>query len=310
MLCCCMLQGFSSEYTNYTDENGITWMCEVDIEKDSARIYGATACPEELRIPDKIKFDSKWITVKTISGSLWDRTFENKDKIKKVILPNTLTTIDGSTFNGWNMLSSINLESCKNIGREAFVGCYSLKEITLSEEIRTLGYKAFGAIEKVTINATKIPSFDGGLDGNTIIFVPQKMLNSYKTADNWNNYPKQLFAKGTITDYDVTTTALDNAPGLLQQLNRDSLNYIVNLKVSGTINGYDIMLFRNKMDNLHNLDLSDADIVANPYEYYEGNCTQDSILGDNAFTNLDKLTSIYIPKSIKAIGNGTFDVCI
>lgn len=62
------------------------------------------------------------------------------------------------------------------------------------------------------------------------------------------------------------------------------------------------------MDNLHHLDLSDADIVANPYEYYEGYCTQDSILGYNAFSELAKLITVKCPKSVKQI-YGAFKNC-
>ena len=68
------------------------------------------------------------------------------------------------------------------------------------------------------------------------------------------------------------------------------------------------MLFRNKMDNLHHLDLSDADIVANPYEYYQGKCTQDSTLGNYAFSELDKLITVKCPKSVKQT-YGAFTRC-
>lgn len=342
MLCCCMLQGFAEQ--QYTDENGVTWVFGADlswtgygeciINRDSAWISNcyteSGTIPETLVVPEKVKLQDKWITVKAIDGF-------SKDCIK-VILPKTVSKISGRAFQDCTSLTTIDLSDCKeisdgynggdgafqrcsnlstiknlskleHIGTNAFDGCSSLTEITLSDQINTIGANALGTIEKVTINATKVPNLEGNLNSNTIIFVPKEALNAYKTAPIWKNYSRQLLAIGDKTDYDVTTTALDNAPGLLQQLDRDKLNNIVSLKVSGTINGYDIMLFRNKMDNLHVLDLSDADIVANPYGYYDGYCTQDSILGNRAFYEVKHLVTIYIPKSIKEIGEWALARC-
>lgn len=181
-----------------------------------------------------------------------------------------------------------------------------MKELILPATITSIGNNAFNGIDYITINATKVPTLGGSFGQNAVVLVPEEALNAYKTADVWKDFAGQIFAIGAKLDYDVKTTAQDNAPGLLQQLDRNNLNNIVSLKVSGTINGYDIMLFRNKMDNLHHLDLSDADIVANPYEYYEGCCTEDSVLGANAFNGVKHLISIKIPKNIKRIGSQAF----
>ena len=45
---------------------------------------------------------------------------------------------------------------------------------------------------------------------------------------------------------------------------------MVRLKVSGTVNSYDFMVMRNKMTCLRELDLTDAHVVYNPYEHYQG----------------------------------------
>lgn len=219
----------------------------------------------------------------------------------------SITTIGNSAFYHCSNLTKVDLPNVTTIGVSAFEGA-GLKELTLPATITSLGEKAFDNIDNVTINATKVPSPGCSFGQNTVVLVPEEALNAYKTADVWKDFAGQIFAIGAKLDYDVKTTAQDNAPGLLQQLDRNNLNNIVSLKVSGTINSYDIMLFRNKMDNLHHLDLSDADIVANPYEYYQGNCTQDSILGEQSFSGLDKLISVKMPNSIKQI-NAAFNGC-
>ena len=253
--------------------------------------------------------------------------FENCSNLTKVDLPK-VTTIESSAFKGTG-LEEITLPATKEIANNAFKNCSNLtkvdlpkvttigesafegtglEEITLPATITSIEKYAFNGFDHVTINSTKVPSLSGSLGENTVVLVPEEALNAYKTADVWKDFAGQIFAIGAKLDYDVKTTAQDNAPGLLQQLDKNNLNNIVSLKVSGTINGYDIMLFRNKMDNLHHLDLSDADIVANPYEYYEGNCTQDSILGNYAFSKLDKLISVKMPNSVKQI-NAAFNGC-
>ena len=235
--------------------------------------------------------------------------------ISSISFPNA-TTIMNDAFKNCKSLINITLPKIISIGCQnsngvsyggAFSGCDALRTITLPETIKELYPSNLENLESITINSST-PTFwyGGAFDSNTLIWVPKEAISSYK--EQWASFASQILPIGAKIDYDVKTTAQDNAPGLLQQLDRNNLNSVVTLKVSGTINGYDIMLFRNKMDNLHHLDLSDADIVANPYEYYQGNCTQDSILGEQSFSGLDKLISVKMPNSVKQI-NAAFNGC-
>lgn len=236
--------------------------------------------------------------------------------ISSISFPNA-TTIMNDAFKNCKSLINITLPKIISIGCQnsngvsyggAFSGCDALRTITLPETIKELYPSNLENLESITINSST-PTFwyGGSFDSKTLIWVPKEAISSYK--EQWASFASQILPIGAKIDYDIKTTAQDNAPGLLQQLDRNNLNSIVSLKVSGTINGYDIMLFRNKMDNLHHLDLSDADIVANPYEYFEGCCSEDSVLGDNAFYNVKQLITIKIPKSIKRIGDYTFCEC-
>ena len=104
-----------------------------------------------------------------------------------------------------------------------------------------------------------------------------------------------------ITDYNVPVTAQEKESGLLNVITQDKLSKVVSLKVTGTINGYDIMVIRNKMPNLHYLDLTDATIVANDYEYYSNCHTEDNVIGGYMFYYLTKLISIKLPKNATRI---------
>ena len=80
---------------------------------------------------------------------------------------------------------------------------------------------------------------------------------------------------------------------------------VMNLKVAGSINGYDVMVIRNKFTHLTGLDLSEATIKANSYQYYDGSISRDSVIGSNMFRNL-KIKRVVVPKSTKSIDNDAF----
>ena len=144
------------------------------------------------------------------------------------------------------------------------------------------------------------PAFSGA---SYIIRVPESSVDAYKAADIWKNYADKIFSISDQLDYDVTTTAMDNQSGLEQAIGATNMKKVVSLKATGTINGYDIFMIRTKMTNLQNLDLADADIVANGFAYYEGCSTTDNVVGDRFFYNLNTLVTLKLPKKAISIGN-------
>ena len=135
-----------------------------------------------------------------------------------------------------------------------------------------------------------------------VIRVPESAIDAYKTADVWKNYADKIFSISDQLDYDVTTTAMDNQSGLEQAIGATNMKKVVSLKATGTINGYDIFMIRTKMTNLHYLDLTDADIVANSFAYYEGRSTTDNVVGSYSFYKLNNLVTLKLPKKAVSIG--------
>ena len=111
------------------------------------------------------------------------------------------------------------------------------------------------------------------------------------------------------TEAIVDVVAEESGSGLLTALGEDVLSGTIDLTISGTINSYDIMVIRNRMPKLKNLDMTDAKIVANPYEYYTGCHTEDNRIGTNMFYKMDSLRSVVLPKSVDYIGNSAFYQC-
>jgi hypothetical protein len=82
---------------------------------------------------------------------------------------------------------------------------------------------------------------------------------------------------------------------------------VVKLRISGTINSYDMMVMRNKMQNLRELDLTNATIVANSFNSEGIGVSQDNVFSD--FMKGKSLTNILLPASITSIGNGALQYC-
>lgn len=266
--------------------------------------------------------------------------FANCEALTTVVFPESLTyipsvafancyklsTIDlshcaaiySSAFYGCTSLVSVTLDSCQTLGDKVFYGCTSLAKITLPETVTNLGWACFDGSTIVTSMATVPPVISqyGYMEANTpvmgefvLVNVPESSLGSYKSANYWKDMAKRIFPIGTKFDYDVTTEAQPSTSDLLDKVGKNNSNSVVSLKVKGSINSYDIMVIRNKMDNIHYLDLSDANIVENSYEYYTGCSTKNDTIGRNAFRDLSKLVTVCLPNSVKVIEFGALYNC-
>ncbi|MBD5364044.1 MAG: leucine-rich repeat domain-containing protein [Bacteroides sp.] len=235
--------------------------------------------------------------------------FYSCDALQSVGDMPALTSINSRAFMGCDSLHSIgDMPKLKTIGDHAFYGC-AIPEFNLPESVTNVSTKAFSNPALVHFAGTTPPTFDT-TSFSTLICVPAGSESAYAKA-----LPDMLATKilthGT-TDFDVTVSARENDSDVLNKVNEgfdhDMALNVLNLKVTGTINSYDIIVFRNKMLNLRKLDLSDATIVGSSYEYYSGCHTEDNIVGDNMFRELN-ITDIILPKNAISIGNYAFNEC-
>ncbi len=233
------------------------------------------------------------------------------NNLQEVDLPSCIN-IEKYAFYSCPKLSSINIPVCQAIGEEVFAYCGNLNEVSLPNTIQKLGYKCFNGNTSLTLYAKNVPALDRypgnmaesdtlALGKNVLIIVPEESLAAYQAADVWNTMSERIFPMGTQFEYNVEANAQASTSGLQKAIGEKNLRSVVTLKVKGSINSYDIMVMRNKMDNLHYLDLADADVKSNTYDYYTGYSTQDDILGPHSFADLDKLLTVKLPKSVKYI---------
>lgn len=221
----------------------------------------------------------------------------------------SLTTIQGNAFQGCSSLQSFgHMPKLETIGSEAFENSV-ISELHFGTSLKNVDMSSFADYMVVYIEGSVPPVFKGREAIGYIIVVPEGCAEVYRKA--LPDTPAYRIIEGNTT-FDVTVSAKDNDSDVLRKINegadRDVTLNIVTLKIRGTINSYDIMVIRNKMLNLRYLDLSEATIVANAYEYYTGCHTEDNVIGDNMFRELN-IREIVLPESIIRIGGYAFYGC-
>ena len=277
-----------------------TELTEVDLSSCSSLAYGIFAYCSKLKTVKGIE------NITTIPANAFANT-----GIETLSLP-LCTTIQEGAFRGCSQLKSIDIPICQSIGMNAFASCSHLESASIPNTIKSLGYKCFNGNTTLTLYAKNVPALDRypgnmaetdtlALGKNVLIIVPEESLAAYQAADVWNTMSERIFPMGTQFEYNVEANAQASTSGLQKAIGEKNLRSVVTLKVKGSINSYDIMVMRNKMDNLHYLDLADADVKSNTYDYYTGYSTQDDILGPHSFADLDKLLTVKLPKSVKYI---------
>ena len=243
----------------------------------------------------------------SVCTSVGTNAFSGCSKLQSVNI-SKCTYIANYAFSGCSSIAEVDLSACKSLGNNAFWES-GISKVSLPATLKSMGYQCFDNVKEYTFNGMQpaVLYEDNGFHAfsgaSYIIRVPESAVDAYKTADIWKNYKDKIFSISDQLDYDVTTTAMDSQSGLEQAIGATNMKKVVSLKATGTINGYDIFMIRTKMTNLQNLDLTDADIVANGFAYYEGYSTEDNVVGGYSFYNLNNLVTLKLPKNAVSIGN-------
>lgn len=224
-------------------------------------------------------------------------------------------SIGTGAFEYCSSLTSIgDLSACTSIGEDAFLNCSSLTNIGDLSACKSIGKSAFSGCQTlpiITIPTTSVVNLGSSdaIGAITTIRVSSNLLENYRNANYWKELSSRIIAIGSEPAVEQHVTMQENSSGLHAAIGEENLANVIELKIVGDINGYDIGIIRDKMPNLHFLDLSQARIRANLYKYYGSYSTANDVLGAYTFYAMPKLVKIALPNNIKSIGNYAFENC-
>ena len=161
-----------------------------------------------------------------------------------------------------------------------------IKSVEISEGVTSIGRYAFK-----------------GCFDLTSITIPNSVTSIGKGAFDGCNGENIVFSY-----YPTMVVNVISAGTLIDQIGIDNVEKIVCLKVSGDINGTDILTIR-KMSSLMSLDMTDANIVNGGQSYYEDFITSKDAIGDYFFKDKTRLFNIRLPNSIIEIKGSAFEGC-
>ena len=114
--------------------------------------------------------------------------FNDKSGLKKVILPNNLTSIESAAFYNCSSLTSITIpNSVTSIGSSAFSGCTSLSSITIPNSVTSIKYDTFRhctSLTSVTIG-NSVTSIEEHAFGECSSLTSITIPNSVTSIEHW-----------------------------------------------------------------------------------------------------------------------------
>jgi len=297
----------------------------------STKQYYSSSSYSTYYIPSSLK------SVTITGGNLLYGAFSGCSGLASVSIPDGVTSIGDYAFYGCSGLPSVTIgENVASIGAYAFYGCSGLTQLEIPASVKSIGEYGLNTNSENLVSLTLFPNSIPELQAATgvhtfpLIIVPAELFDAYLAADNWKEHSGQFVPIGAKIDYNVEVEASNTQSSLHVKIGEQNLQNVVSLKVKGTINSYDLMIINNKMIRLINLDLSEASIVANDYEYSTGYCSHDNTLeryslpnrleslklpntlvkiGDYAFEGLEIIKQLVIPDGVTSIGGSAFSGC-
>ena len=217
-------------------------------------------------------------------------------------------------LNGQLLTDIVIPERVTEIKEYAFAG-FSGESITIPKSVTSIEAGAFSQSSALIIFLNETPiTYNSFLVSSSIVIVPENSLETYRNTDGWKNISDRILTE-KLYNLNIEVIASNSESAVSKYLEENNITTVCNLSIKGTINSYDIIVLNNEMPYLRNLDLSEAQIVACDYPYYnpyreEGICTVDNTLSSYMFYQNKSLRSIKLPKQIKGeMGKSVFYQC-
>jgi len=247
----------------YRDAKNIDWYCRIndgnvtsgDVLIGSVSLYYVSKAerPEVLEnlVFPSVVYDGEGnehtVTQLGVNG-YQTNIFEYNEEVKKITLPDTITTVFPNTFNSCSALEEINIpKDLKEIKKFTFYHCLALKSITLPDGLETIGQSAFDtcpALTEVTIpdSVTKLgiscfsacTSLTGVELSSGLTAIPD---NAFRNCDHLTSItiPSSVTKIGTLAFDGCTRLMTVYIPASVTEIGADAFAFI---GYGATIYGY------------------------------------------------------------------------
>ena len=150
------------------------------------------------------------------------------------------------------------------------------------EKIVSLNGIIEDGIEGEAGESVAILPYNPKLLSSSMVFASSKEITDSLIVNGYYSFPISSHHKKNhvvTSAFSIKDVTLSTEGTLLEKIGTSNIESIQSLKVSGNVNGTDILAIR-KMTNLHILDLRDANIVDGGLSYYKDYVTSKDAIGD------------------------------
>lgn len=135
--------GNNPEVPNVVVNNKMTYK----VTGNSLTLTGVESTKSSITIPSRIYYKGKYYKVTKIA----DKALKGNTRLKKLVIPDTVTEIGTSAFEGCTKLTTATIgKNVTRIGKKAFYNCSSLQKVSIPGKVTEIGEAAFSGCKKLT----------------------------------------------------------------------------------------------------------------------------------------------------------------
>ena len=279
------------------------------------------------------------ITIGAGVTSIVDGLFSNLGKLTDITIGSGVTTIGSCAFSNCTSLSNITIpDGVESLGDEVFSGCSALQSIKIGANVESINSGMFSGCDSIEEFSGKFASEDGYTlihNNNLVVFAKACGIEEYTIPEYVTHIEERAFAN--CSDISLFTFKSTTPP----TLGADVFEGIDNLQISIPVEAIEAYLtcdwpyeYRraiveladinnipdscrlyyttNDNQKLNNYPEDGYSVLSHTYADGQGMVVFYSPLtsiGDGAFCDCGKLTSVTIPDSVTSIGEGAFLWC-
>ncbi|MBO5068366.1 MAG: leucine-rich repeat protein [Clostridia bacterium] len=284
----------TKDYSEHTPDNyGFCAICELPMSATEGLIIDASldgtyaevvaygGSSPNVNIPSTYKS----LPVKNI----YDGAFRSTN-VKKVIIPNSITSIGYEAFAYCESLTSVVIgKGVTSIGENAFYGCVSLTSIDIPDSVTSIGTVAFYAcssLASVTMGEGVTSIGNGAFGACDLLYMEENFI-IYIKANNNPYYIVGYASNGNLPTYTINSNTKHIGGGAFSSCER-----LINVSIPDSVTSIGPDAFYS-CSLLTSIEIPDGVIS----------------IGKNTFYECSSLTNISIPNSVTSIGSYAFYGC-